>query len=496
MLSLHRPEYLLVALYAGILAYFSSVFWSLEPESGALVRVVLLGFALLCVVGAFRVRVERRERGQRGRTVLAWAVQLPLGLFLLALLGWTHAYGYLTALFVSAWGTVAFALIEGLGLALCLWHYVRSPETRPRSVALASTLLFLGSMQFVFYALWMWSPPERDVCASVGQGEAVTLISPPHWPAELSQPYSLLFIPEKGGLVASFKMAGNGALPFWNDPNANRLLTYGVGQEGETRVMPLSGPNYPIHLIYDARSDQLLVSRVGTDAHALDLVDLSGFPEMKRVAERAISYPPHDLVTHPSADLFGVFTQHGTLNWVKAHDLEHIHEMGLGKQGGPATVTLNAWRRAGSGKVYVSMLLHPIVEVDLDARSARWSEVRLGGGYLAGDSEAGELYASDHLFNAIDVIDIESLKVVRSLEVDYSPRPLQVDPSRDLLMVGGWFDGQVRFYRMSTLEPLGSPVSFGAYLRDLAYDPKRGLLFGASKCGVSMTSVEPIAGSP
>ena len=102
---------------------------------------------------------------------------------------------------------------------------------------------------------------------------------------------------------------------------------------------------------------------------------------------------------------------------------------------------------------------------------------------------------TDHLFNDIDVIDMERLEVTRSLEVDYTPRPLQVDPSRDLLMVGGWFDGLVRFYRMSTLEPLGSSVSFGAYLRDLAFDPQRGLLFGASKCGVYKVAVDPLLSS-
>ena len=126
-------------------------------------------------------------------------LKLPLGLSL-ALLGWTHAYGYLTALFVSAWGTLLFGGVQLSVLLWCAWRFWRHPASRRLSSALAATMLFLGAMQFVLYALWMWSPPDRDVCAEVVERGTVTLISPPHWPAELSQPYSLLYVPEKQGL--------------------------------------------------------------------------------------------------------------------------------------------------------------------------------------------------------------------------------------------------------------------------------------------------------
>jgi hypothetical protein len=486
---------LLFALYGAVLGYFASVFWSLEPQSGELVRLVWWGLAVAWAIMA----CVPRTRSTRARPAwvggLAWALKLPLILFVVAVLGWTHAYGYLTALFVSAFGTVAFALVEGLGLAVCLWRFFKVPEARPSTLAVGATLLFLGAMQFVFYALWMWSPAEREMCAEVTSSGQVQAISPPHWPAELSQPYSLLYVPEKQGLLASFKMAGNGALPFWNDPNANRILAYDVSEQHAPSVMPLQGPNYPIHLVYEPELDQLLVSRVGTDEHALDLLDLSGFPIMTRVNTLDVPYPPHDLVSHHDSGVFGVFTQHGTLNWVAQEDLAHRHSVSLGKHAGPATVTLNGWRAPGTTKVYVSMLLHSLVEVDIETRQVRWSEFRLGGGYLAGDTGLGELFVTDHLFNTIDVVDMKTLSVTRTLDVDYTPRPLLVDPARDLLMVGGWFDGLVRFYRMSTLEAVGPTVSFGAYLRDLAFDPERGLLFGASKCGVFQAPIDALVGT-
>ena len=36
---------------------------------------------------------------------------------------------------------------------------------------------------------------------------------------------------------------------------------------------------------------------------------------------QGVPYPPHDLVTHHPSGTFEVFTQHGTLNWLRRPDL-------------------------------------------------------------------------------------------------------------------------------------------------------------------------------
>ena len=78
--------------------------------------------------------------------------------------------------------------------------------------------------------------------------------------------------------------------------------------------------------------------------------------------------------------------------------------------------------------------------------------------------------------------------------LDSAPRPVAVAAARDLLMVGGWFDGVIRFYRASTLEQLEPQVPVGKYLRKLAWDPERGLLWAASKCGVHQVRVDEVLG--
>ncbi|MDP6943985.1 MAG: hypothetical protein QF464_07535, partial [Myxococcota bacterium] len=106
--------------------------------------------------------------------------------------------------------------------------------------------------------------------------------------------------------------------------------------------------------------------------------------------------------------------------------------------------------------------------------------------------KTSELFLADLLLNRVSVIDRHTLTETRHIALDYTPRPVILDESRDLLMVGDWFAGEVHFYRMSTLEPLPFRVPVGPYLRNFAFDPSRGLLFTASKCGVYQVHVDAL----
>jgi hypothetical protein len=140
--------------------------------------------------------------------------------------------------------------------------------------------------------------------------------------------------------------------------------------------------------------------------------------------------------------------------------------------------------------VYVSLLLYPLAEIDMDTLQVRWSPERFGGGQLAGHKD--RVYQTDLLFDRVHVIDLEDLSVRQTLELDFTPRAVAVDPSRDLLLVGDWLAGDVHLYRLSTLEPIDPVIPVGPYVRDLALDPERGLLFAASKCGVYKVYLDKI----
>ena len=48
-------------------------------------------------------------------------------------------------------------------------------------------------------------------------------------------------------------------------------------------------------------------------------------------------------------------------------------------------VPLYAWHKPGTTKVYLSILLYPAVEVDLETQEQRWMRGMVGGGQMAGD---------------------------------------------------------------------------------------------------------------
>ena len=156
-------------------------------------------------------------------------------------------------------------------------------------------------------------------------------------------------------------------------------------------------------------------------------------------------------------------------------------------------VPLYAWHAPRTSKVDLSILLDPVVEVDTDER--RWMNGLVGGGQVAGAAGLPHLYVTDMLFNRVDVVDLKTLEITETLDLDYTPRAIHLDAPRYLLMVGGWLDGVVRLYRLSSLAPLEASAWVGPYLRDFAYDPTRGQLFAGSKCGVFQLSVDALAGT-
>ena len=107
-----------------------------------------------------------------------------------------------------------------------------------------ASLVFAGSLHFVAWAAWMWSPPSPEVCRAVADAEGVTRLSPEAWPQEPSHPYDLLYIEEEGWLMAAFKMAGNGALSFWDNHEANRVFAVNVQDPTQRAVLPMSGRPY------------------------------------------------------------------------------------------------------------------------------------------------------------------------------------------------------------------------------------------------------------
>ena len=200
-------------------------------------------------------------------------------------------------------------------------------------------------------------------------------------------------------------------------------------------------------------------------------------------------------MTHPTKPLFGVFSDIGEFSLMGQEDLSVRETTEMRRPGDHSLVTMHAWHRPGSSKVYVSSLFYPLAELDIDTLEVRWTGPLFGGGQLTGDPTTERIFQTDILLHRVDIIGMTSMALESRLELDYAPRPVVVDSARDLLIVGGWLDGVVRFYRLSDLSLRAEQAYVGPYLRDLAYDPKRGQLFAGSQCGLYQVDLPAVLGA-
>jgi hypothetical protein len=489
--TLHRPESLLIAFYAVVLGICPPVFWPTDPQNASVVRYA---FWFAAVVYLFAARTPR-ERTAPASTIVRWSHRAAWalgGAFGLVVVAWMHACAYLVVALLSVPLAISVGVFEFVALSVCAWAAWRRPSARPAVKGVVATVLCLGCMQFVGFAAWVWSPPASETCEALIRPGTVDRLTPAHWPQENSQPFSLLYIPEEGWLVAAYKMAGNGGFFFWNTPSANRVWGVDLDDPSSWAEVPLGAEKTPLHLTYEPDTRQLLVGRQGPGEHALSLVSLTELPAMSLVQTIAYPYAPHKLATQLNHEHFGVLTEHGRFGVLAVDGLKESRSIELTIPGDHQAVPLYAWHAPGTSKFYVSLLLYPLAEIDMTTLEVRWTDIQFGGGHVLGLEGHPEIFHTDMLTKRLDVISREDLTLTRRLDLDYTPRALALDQTRDLLMLGSWFDGEVHFYRLSTLQPLGVSVTVGPGLRDLVFEPERGLLFSGSTCGVYRVPVDSL----
>ena len=398
------------------------------------------------------------------------------------------AFGFGVLLLRSPATFLALVSLHVVAACLLIWNWRRLPSIRRLGIVLIS-LAFLDYLVFPVVTTVLFRPPDEAECAEVAQPGSVEFLTPrgPEW--RTSQPYSLLYLPDQDLLAVSFKMAGNLILPYWNDDASNRLvLIDGVfASERHVTILPSGRGTMPELMAYDQGSRQLFVTRLGHNGSYIDRVVLTS-PRQPTV--RVSIHIPEEInriFPHPDhRRLLVVTTNPNKLLSLDARSLHILDKFEI--PGGDPVIWADI--APTSSKVYISEIGTSFLEVDADTHEVRAVETEFGPGMLALDAVAGTAYIGKSLFHrSIYVVDTKSM-VLRSVwRLGYATRPIVADHDRDLLIVGDWFGGQIRLYRLSTREPLARPIPVGPYLRHLAYDSNHLVVFAAGKCGVTAVHI-------
>lgn len=432
----------------------------------------------------------------RARTIAKAMVGPPIWMFLLLT---ANSVFWMLYMSMGALVVRSFHTFSALGL-VCFMAGVpslyailaRTCAKWPRRTLF--TALFAAGFAIVPMSLMMWKPPSPSECAAfVEQGIIEKIEMPAAYREKLSYPYEVIFIPEKPAVATSFKMAGNNMIFFWDDPAANMLMVSDTGGTGppRTAVLPMRGAQLPQHLAWDPGRESLFVTRTGAGKHFIQEIDLKDFeaPAAKNIVQ--IDFEPNGIILNSdgkSLTVVGIDGRFARYRTGNLKPLEPSRPLPFGKM---ATM-FRVVRHPRKDVFYLSMLGQFVAEFDPASWKARKAKTPLGAGSIDIDPATGLLYEPNPLFDVLTVVDTRVMKLVKNVKLGFKPRPVVADNSRDLLIVGGWFNGRVYFHKLSTLAPLKS-IPAGRYIRDFAYDEERGILYYACNCGVYSVDVEAAA---
>lgn len=353
------------------------------------------------------------------------------------------------------------------------------------------SVLFANVAVLIPLSVILWHPPLKNERDNLVPGGAVTKLTFPELSRKFSTPYDLLYLDNMKTLVVSFKMVGNQMLYFWDKPESNQLLAINLNdlKNIKTSVLSLTGRLMPECIASMPGSDRVFVTSVGIENHAITEISVSSDAGLNVVNNRVIDFEPNGVALNPDGASLQVTGIEGLVTTFDSHTLKEER----GRLKVPVSAGINAidtFQPPGSDSIYLAMVGGNVTEINMTTGKMRFARVKFGGGQLAASRPGGNLFQTDILFNALNVIDINSMKLVERLPLGYKPRAILADPARDLLMVGEWLGGRVFFYRMSTLKPVGEPVVVGRYIRNFSYDQRRGLLFCACLGGVYMVDIK------
>lgn len=480
-----RVEFLFYTIYCAFLSIFWRTYWPTNANMALVHRDFFIFLFVICgcVVLAPGVSVAWRGLHRVVKIFLLLVLFAPGTLLLLRMT--LFSMGLLGILSLAA--LAGLALLEVGILVFMVWRASarRGKHFKPLRFYVFSAL-FVNVAILIPISMMLWRPPtknERGVRQA--PGGAVSRLTGPEMRRELSTPYDLLYLADKKILVASFKMAGNQMLSFWDRPRANKFLAIRIDdpEKPETVTLPMTGTLMPECMARRPGTNSVFITRVGFGRHDITQVDISDYPDVKIIGNNYIDFEPNGLAFTPdgaalmvvgieaAAAVFDPDTMKETRERLKVDLTARIN-------------AIDSYQAPGAGVVYLAMVGRKVTEIDMKTGRMRYARVRFGGGQLAADPAVGKLYQTDILFNALNVIDMSTMKLEKSVSLGYKPRAIQADPARDLLMIGDWFGGKVVIYRMSTLERLRPPVPVGRYIRNFAYDQERQLLFCACLCGV------------
>ena len=485
-----RPIELITALMLVVVATMGRAFFPTEPTAAWIVRGVCTFYALIFLFRAFTAASD--EPLSVGKKLGYASALTPLLLFL----GFLAGHGFVLLYIFTPTLLKVLALCVPLLLFGSLWAAAKGRLSWTSCRGVVTVIIFSATMSYVPMCMYIWAQPDTATCHQVAEHPAVTRLTPDSYVQERSFPYEMAYMPETQRIAASFKMAGNLSIGIWDDPKANRLVVVDVSDRENPVLsdLALEGDPLPQYMALGPQGDVLVVNRLGYERHLLDYVDLSKFPTLRLDKRLETVDQPHAMqLVDGERLMLATMRREVVLLDYQTGDVQSVTPIRTWFATPGFTITDLAVSPDGQ-VCYASLLGTDIARVDPSRGEVgvRTRHVGFGAGEIVHDPEEPKLYETDFFQDSVRVVDSRTLDIVRETPLGFAPRPVAVAPGRDLLIVGAWLEGVVHFLRRSTGERLSLNIPVGPYMRELAIDDERGLLFAGSKCGLYLIDLEAL----
>ena len=489
---MRRQDGIIAALSLGTLAMTGRAFYPTDPPLAYGLSAVLILYALIHLGRGMGWLSSPRSRWGRA---LNGVGHLPLMLALGVMV--VHS---VVMLFILS--GVALTVISLLTVAvLTRWARKWRRETLS-SVHLRARLwviLFLVAGAYVPLCAYIWHQPDPEACAAVVEHPAVTRLTSERYPAMRSFPYELAMLGDTGRIAASFKMAGNLTIRPWDDPAANLLVVIDPSDLASPQVgaLALGGEALPQYMVYDPARQEVVVNRLGFGDDLMEVIDVSSFPDLRRVRRHDAVDQPHAMHLLEGGQILVTTMRR------EVYTLDYETMLPRSRVAVPTwfatpgftftDLTLSPDRGVG----FASTLGTDVVRIDPRGDGAVRHRGRgFGAGEITHHPSAPRLYETDFFQDSLRVIDSRTLETTQEVALGFSPRPVAISPRRDLVAVGDWFSGVVHLLSIDTLSARSTPIPVGRYLREFALDEARGRLYAASTCGVYAIDLDRLTQAP
>lgn len=170
------------------------------------------------------------------------------------------------------------------------------------------------------------------------------------------------------------------------------------------------------------------------------------------------------------------------LVWYDTRTLKKTYVLPLPRFSQPGAARLDARRR----RIYVSSgsIARYLYEINADTkRITRRANVGFVTLDMALDADRRRAYLARPLPGRIDVVNLDTMRIIGSIQAGAGVRDLDIDPNRRILVAGDYIDGIARIIDLNSGLTLRR-YSVGKQVRGVYHSAELNRTFAASACGV------------